>query len=185
MKQPRSAAAVVLTRKKPHLEVFWVKRSPQLAFQGGFYAFPGGQLDPSEDDRICAARELLEEVGVRVDPASLMDIGRWITPAFAPRRFDTRFFMTECPAGEEARIMTEEQELVWVTLPKTFEPLPRRWVVERTFAWIGRSRRMSSTTSTVAVPRAIRASTTWSGESCRSAILMKRKLVPQIVLSSR
>ena len=111
MKQPKSAAAVVLIRKRPHLEVFWMKRSPQLAFQGGFYAFPGGQLDPSEDDRICAARELLEEVGVRVDPASLMDIGRWITPAFAPRRFDTRFFMTECPAGEEARIMTEEHDL--------------------------------------------------------------------------
>ena len=40
-------------------------------------------------------------------------------------------------------IMTEEQGLVWVTLPKTFERLPRRWVVERTFAWIGRYRRMS------------------------------------------
>ena len=32
---------------------------------------------------------------------------------------------------------------MWVTLPKTFEPLPRRWVVERTIAWIGHSRRMS------------------------------------------
>ena len=40
-------------------------------------------------------------------------------------------------------IMTEEQGLVWVTLPKTFEHLLRRWVVERTFAWIGRYRRMS------------------------------------------
>jgi len=40
-------------------------------------------------------------------------------------------------------IMTQDQGLVWVTLPKTFEHLPRRWVVERTFAWIGRYRRMS------------------------------------------
>jgi putative transposase len=40
-------------------------------------------------------------------------------------------------------IMTEDQQLVWVTLPKSFEHLPRRWVVERTIAWIGRSRRMS------------------------------------------
>lgn len=30
-----------------------------------------------------------------------------------------------------------------VRLPAVFEPLPRRWVVERTFAWIGRNRRMS------------------------------------------
>jgi putative transposase len=35
------------------------------------------------------------------------------------------------------------QGLQWVTLPKSFEPLPRRWVVERTFAWIGRDLRMS------------------------------------------
>ena len=40
-------------------------------------------------------------------------------------------------------IMTEDQGLVWVTLPKTFEHLPRRWVVERTIAWIGRYRRLS------------------------------------------
>ena len=40
-------------------------------------------------------------------------------------------------------IMTEDQGLVWVRLPKTFEHLPRRWVVERTFGWIGRYRRMS------------------------------------------
>src|SRR4051794_729342 len=78
VKQPKYAAAVVLIRKRPHLEVFWVRRSPHLMFQGGFYAFPGGQLDSAEDDRVCAARELMEEVGVRVDPASLVDIGRWI-----------------------------------------------------------------------------------------------------------
>src|SRR5512135_2428740 len=40
-------------------------------------------------------------------------------------------------------IMTEDQGLVWVRLPKSFERLPRRWVVERTIAWIGRYRRMS------------------------------------------
>jgi len=40
-------------------------------------------------------------------------------------------------------IMTEDQGLVKVSLPKTFEHLPRRWVVERTIAWIGRSRRLS------------------------------------------
>src|SRR5947209_17722621 len=40
-------------------------------------------------------------------------------------------------------IMTHDQGLVWVRLPETFEPLPHRWIVERTIAWIGRSRRMS------------------------------------------
>jgi glyoxylase-like metal-dependent hydrolase (beta-lactamase superfamily II)/ADP-ribose pyrophosphatase YjhB (NUDIX family) len=81
-----------------------------MVFQGGFYAFPGGQLDPEEDSRVCAARELFEEVGVRVDPNALVDIGRWVTPAFAPRRFDTCFFLARCPSGEEARIMTDEHD---------------------------------------------------------------------------
>lgn len=40
-------------------------------------------------------------------------------------------------------IMTKDQGLVRVSLPKTFERLPRRWVVERSIAWIGRHRRMS------------------------------------------
>jgi glyoxylase-like metal-dependent hydrolase (beta-lactamase superfamily II)/8-oxo-dGTP pyrophosphatase MutT (NUDIX family) len=115
LSQPRSAAAVVLVREKPQLEAFWVRRSPHLIFQGGFYAFPGGQLDPDEDARVCAARELQEETGVRVDPATLIDVGRWLTPAFVPRRFDTRFFMTKCPEGEEPRVMTEEHDLgEWV-----------------------------------------------------------------------
>lgn len=38
-----------------------------------------------------------------------------------------------------------DQVLDWATIlpPRGFLPLPRRWVVERTIAWIGRSRRMS------------------------------------------
>jgi putative transposase len=40
-------------------------------------------------------------------------------------------------------IMTQDQGLVKVSLPKTFEHLPRRWVVERSIAWIARSRRLS------------------------------------------
>ena len=117
----RSAAAVILVRSRPsdaQLEVFWVRRAEQMAFQGGFYAFPGGQLDPDEDVSVCAARELSEEIGVRVDPAALLDVGRWVTPAFSPRRFDTRFFLAECPAGEEPRVNTTEHDFGEWILPK-------------------------------------------------------------------
>jgi glyoxylase-like metal-dependent hydrolase (beta-lactamase superfamily II)/ADP-ribose pyrophosphatase YjhB (NUDIX family) len=82
-----------------------------MMFQGGFYAFPGGQLDANEDARVCAARELFEEVGVRIDPGKFIDVGRWVTPAFAPRRFDTCFFLAKCPVGEEARVMTTEHDI--------------------------------------------------------------------------
>ena len=40
-------------------------------------------------------------------------------------------------------IVTPEHQFQKVVLPARFESLPRRWVVERSFAWIGRNRRMS------------------------------------------
>src|SRR5439155_14403510 len=110
MATPKSAAAIILIRNTSEVEVFWVRRASHMVFQGGFYAFPGGQLDPDEDARICAARELLEETGTRVEPNTLIDVGRWVTPAFVPRRFDTRFFLARCPEGQEARVTSDEHD---------------------------------------------------------------------------
>jgi putative transposase len=39
--------------------------------------------------------------------------------------------------------VTPDGQVQRVTLPAVFEPLPRRWVVERALAWIGQYRRMS------------------------------------------
>src|SRR5215475_10414233 len=78
---PRDAAAVILLRANTNPEnpeVFWVKRSSNLVFLGGLYAFAGGQAEVSdaaapisncpEEDRAamisCAARELFEETSV-------------------------------------------------------------------------------------------------------------------------
>src|SRR5438477_10448262 len=74
------AAAVLLVRYTPHLEVYWVERAASLAYLGGFYAFPGGRVAPEDgevtvagvDDpeearrRAGAARELFEEIGVLI-----------------------------------------------------------------------------------------------------------------------
>ena len=111
MSSPRSAAAVILVRERPELEVFWLRRSPQMIFQGGFYAFPGGQLDPGEEPKEAAARELLEETGVNIDVDTLINVGRWVTPPFVPRRFDTHFFLAKCPQSETATIATPEHDL--------------------------------------------------------------------------
>lgn len=46
------------------------------------------------------------------------------------------------PAGR-IRIYNEQWRAEWVPVERGFTILPRRWVVERTFAWIGRYRRMS------------------------------------------
>lgn len=74
------AAAVVLWRRAPGLEVHWVQRRDELAYLGGFHAFPGGRVaradravavagvDPAEGERAaliaCAVRETFEETGV-------------------------------------------------------------------------------------------------------------------------
>jgi ribonuclease/clavin/mitogillin len=110
MSSPRSAAAVILVRPTPDLKVFWVRRAAHMMFQGGFFAFPGGQLDPNEEAKVCAAREVAEEIGARIDPNSLIDVGRWMTPAFSPRRFDTKFFLATCPAGEDPSIQNDEHD---------------------------------------------------------------------------
>src|SRR5262249_53040899 len=111
MASPRSAAAVILFRETPDIEVFWVRRAPHMIFQGGFYAFPGGQLDANEDVKVCAARELLEEVGVSIDTAALGVVRRWDKSGFTPRRFGTCIFLARCPASEEPQVMTDEHDV--------------------------------------------------------------------------
>ncbi len=105
---PRSAAAVILYRESPELEVFWVRRSRKMMFMGAHFAFPGGQVERGEEIVDCAVRELAEELGVRVDSGELMSAGRWVTPVFNPRRFDTCFFLARCPDGQEPRCDTPE-----------------------------------------------------------------------------
>jgi len=161
---PKDAGAVILLRADTdpnNPEIFWARRSTKLAFLGGYFAFPGGQRETSDDVAplrncddpataamiSCAARELFEETGVLLargsqtltigQRASLLDdleskrmtwpallnlyglhldaadftfAGRWVTPPFAPKRFDTWFFLVTCPAKQQPRV-TEDSEL--------------------------------------------------------------------------
>ncbi len=147
---PKDAAAVILLDRQDDPVVYWVRRSPKMAFQGNFQAFPGGQRERSDGDvpvrsvndavpddiRVTAVRELFEETGVllargaeRLDAQRLRDLrrelgtgasfadllehhdlaldasdltpaGRWVTPPFSPRRFDTWFFTAWLPHGQ-------------------------------------------------------------------------------------
>lgn len=170
----RPSAAVVPWRRKEGggIEVYWIQRSEELPFMGGWHAFPGGGLsrsdaalpvegtpagagegpaaagfpeslhggvDPGPDLlpglTACALRELFEEIGLllarttagaadvdrarkavlsrersfadalsdlgaTLDASRLVWAGRWMTPNFAPVRFDNRFFLLEWPQGE-------------------------------------------------------------------------------------
>ena len=69
------------------------------------------------------------------DNAYLGPLQTWVW-----KTFGWRLEIVQKPGGR-GRWMKEEQEPP--TRTPGFQVLPRRWVVERTFAWIGRNRRMS------------------------------------------
>ncbi|MDT0341900.1 NUDIX hydrolase [Streptomyces litchfieldiae] len=64
---PRRAATVMLVRDGAGggLEVFLLRRRASMAFAAGAYAYPGGAVDPGDQDVLRAAvRETFEEAGV-------------------------------------------------------------------------------------------------------------------------
>ena len=73
------AATVVLHRRSPAFDLYWVRRAEALQFLGGFHAFPGGRVNRADhavpvagvetgDEQSAmiagAAREVFEETGV-------------------------------------------------------------------------------------------------------------------------
>jgi hypothetical protein len=66
--------------------------------------------------------ELLRTEDLYLDVGSLVYWSHWITPAREGRRFDTRFFAIEVPAGQEASVdRTETIEHAWVAVRDQFE----------------------------------------------------------------
>ncbi len=56
--------------------------------------------------------DLLARRGLVVDDSALIPFAHWVTPAVEDRRFDTRFFVTSLPEGQEARHLGGEADRV-------------------------------------------------------------------------
>ena len=72
-----------------------------------------GQLASVLDDLTSARMtftQLLAHYGLRLDARDFTFAGRWVTPPFSPRRFDTWFFLARCPRKQEPRVLTAEFE---------------------------------------------------------------------------
>jgi len=82
--EPRPAASVVLVREAPAgapepLEVYMIRRNKGMKFLGGYYAFPGGKVDPGD-----AAPEVLARChGLGVPEAEEVFPGHAGAPALA------------------------------------------------------------------------------------------------------
>lgn len=68
--------------------------------------------------------EILAHWELRLDARDFAFAGAWTTPAFSPVRFNTRFFLVECPAKQTPFSASGEIETVEFTLPET---ALRRW----------------------------------------------------------
>ncbi len=97
----RPAASVLLLQDAgATLEVLLARRAATLGHMAGYWVFPGGVVAPGDADlRATARRETREEVGIAITD-ELVLFSRWITPARAARRFDTRFYVTRAPDGQ-------------------------------------------------------------------------------------
>src|SRR2546425_295509 len=82
--EPKLAASVVLVRPSPPgapepIEVYMIRRQRSMKFLGGFYAFPGGKVDPADGSPAALARcHGLDTVG-----AEMIFRGDAAAPAFA------------------------------------------------------------------------------------------------------
>ncbi len=122
--QVKKAATVVLLRNTGEgLVVLLLKRNPSLNVLGGYWVFPGGSLDISDQGitldeqlRSAAVRETAEESGVCIKNTALTHFSRWVTPEGIPKRFDTYFYCAEASSG---KVVIDEQEIVdyqWVSI---------------------------------------------------------------------
>ena len=118
---PTPAVACVLWRPAPTgREVYLTRRSFGRTFLGGFWGFPGGAIEPTDPTAAAAcAREVAEELGVTLpdDTSAYRLIGRFVTPAVSPLRYDCLYFLVEAPRGAapDPTVSPELDRGEWIT----------------------------------------------------------------------
>ena len=88
------------------------------------FMLPGGKLEPGESFVDCAVREAEEEIGLVLDPADLVELGDWTSPAANEPGMLVRSTVFRAPDGQpEPRASGEIEELRWQPLGGRAEDL--------------------------------------------------------------
>jgi 8-oxo-dGTP pyrophosphatase MutT (NUDIX family) len=84
---PRPAASVLLLRPGARcpVEVYMIRRQKSMRFLGGFYAFPGGKVEPTDasDDALACCRGLSATAALAAFPLAdgIPPLAYWVTAA--------------------------------------------------------------------------------------------------------
>src|ERR671929_1916073 len=86
-------------------------------------------LDDLESGRM-SWPALLKHYELHLDADDFTYVGRWVTPPFNARRFDTWFFLANCPPKQEPNVIAGELECgEWLTASEAYDRWTRDLVV--------------------------------------------------------
>ncbi|MBF8781458.1 NUDIX hydrolase [Pseudomonas fulva] len=100
------AAALLID---PQGRTLLVRKRGTLAFMQ-----PGGKIDPGESPRDALARELHEELGLRIDPTRAVYLGSFSAPAANEPGFIVQAELFRVDSGEAVWPAAEIEELAWL-----------------------------------------------------------------------
>jgi endoribonuclease LACTB2 len=104
-----------------------------LAARGGETLTKGQRaslLDDLESGRM-SWPALLKHYELYLDANDFTYVGRWVTPPFNARRFDTWFFLVNCPSKQEPYLTAGElEDGEWITAAEAYE----RWLRDQVVA---------------------------------------------------
>jgi 8-oxo-dGTP pyrophosphatase MutT (NUDIX family) len=117
-KEPIPAAAVAFVRDTGRgIEVYLSRRPMHFRYYPGAFVFPGGRRDEGDADiKATARREVMEEIGVEIDPERLVPLRDIHTSPHAGPVYHMLTFAYAVEGEFDTSVNPEEvEEEVWVT----------------------------------------------------------------------